>query len=178
MRFALDYMRRGELVPDVTVLELVRERVDCLRCRGGFILDGFPRTVSQAKAFEALMREENVSLAAVVNYELPLEFVISRLSGRRTCKQCKAIFHIVTQPSGRGQFCERCGGLLAQRDDDRPESIRVRMDAYRRATAPLIEFYKNRGYLVPIQATGSPEEICDRTVAALGARHAQALVNR
>lgn len=170
MRAAQEHMRCGELVPDVTVWELVRERVGCLRCHGGFILDGFPRTLSQAKSLTGLMREENLALSAAVNYELPLDVVVARLSGRRTCKQCRAVFHIVTQPSTKGHFCDRCGGLLTQREDDRPESITVRMDAYRRATAPLIEYYSNLRLLVPIQATGTPEEIFDRTLAALEAR--------
>src|SRR5215471_3528390 len=91
---ALDYMRKGELVPDETVLALVAERSKCLRCKGGFLLDGFPRTVTQAEALDKLLAKQKVSLNAVVSYELPLEQVVARLGGRRTCPGCKAVFHI------------------------------------------------------------------------------------
>jgi adenylate kinase len=113
---------------------------------------------------------EKISLSAVVNYELPLEEVVTRLSGRRTCKECKAVFHVTRQPSKTEGVCDRCGGRLFQREDDRPESITVRMEAYERSTAPLIEFYQVLGLLVPVTATGSPEEIYLRTMAALDAR--------
>ncbi len=91
-------MRRGELVPDSTVWEMVRERTGCLRCLGGFILDGFPRTLGQAESLNGLIERENLSLNAVVDYEMPLEEVVSRLSGRRTCKECKSVFHVTQQP--------------------------------------------------------------------------------
>src|ERR1019366_5940510 len=95
---ALDYMRRGDLVPDETVLALVAERMGCLRCEGGFLLDGFSRTVAQAEALEKLLASEHLKLDAVLSYELPLEHVVSRLSGRRTCPNCKAVFHIEGRP--------------------------------------------------------------------------------
>ena len=164
---ALDYMRRGDLVPDETVLALVAERVGCLRCEGGFLLDGFPRTVAQAEALEKLLAGEGLKLDAVLSYDLPLEQVVSRLSGRRTCPNCKAVFHIEARPPKVVGVCDHCGGKLYQREDDRPESITVRLEAYERSTAPLIQFYKNLGLLVSVAATGSPSEICDRSVAAL-----------
>jgi adenylate kinase len=160
---ALDYMRRGELVPDETVLNLVTERVRCLRCEGGFLLDGFPRTVAQAEALEQLLTEQGLKLDAVVSYELPLEQVVARLSGRRTCIGCKAVFHIEARPPRQTGICDHCGGRLYQREDDRPESIRVRMYAYEKSTAPLAEFYRRRGLLVSVSASGSPEEIFERT---------------
>jgi len=164
---ALEYMRRGELVPDDTVLALVKERIGCLRCEGGFLLDGFPRTVAQARALEELLREQNLKLDAVLSYELPLEKIIARLTGRRTCARCKAVFHVQTRPPKREGICDHCGGELYQREDDRPESIRVRMEAYEKSTAPLADFYRTRGLLVPIEAEGSPEDICQRSLAAL-----------
>jgi adenylate kinase len=169
MAAALQLMRRGELVPDSAVWEMVQERSGCLRCRGGFILDGFPRTIGQATSLKQHMERENLSLHAVVNYELPLNEIVSRLSGRRTCRQCKAVFHVTTQPPKAEGVCDHCGGALYQREDDRPESIRVRMEAYERSTKPLIEFYSGLGLLLPIAATGSPEAICERTLAALQA---------
>ena len=170
MTTALGHMRRGELVPDSTVWDMVRERSGCLHCGGGFILDGFPRTLSQAEALKRHMESEKLALHAVVDYELPLDEIVSRLSGRRTCKQCKAVFHITGQPPKAEGVCDHCGGPLFQREDDRPESVTVRMEAYQRSTMPLIEFHSSLGLLMPVAATGSPDEICGRTVAALGVR--------
>ncbi|MGO9640034.1 MAG: adenylate kinase family protein [Candidatus Acidiferrales bacterium] len=170
MTAALEYMRRGDLVPDSTVWEMVRERSGCMRCLGGFVLDGFPRTLAQAEALNQLMQGEKISLSAVVNYELPLAEIVSRLSGRRICEKCKSVYHITGQPSKAAGICDRCGGRLYQREDDRPESITVRMEAYERSTAPLIQFYQKLGLLLPVAATGSPEEICARTVTALEQR--------
>ena len=167
---ALDYMRRGELVPDETVLALVAERVGCLRCEGGFLLDGFPRTVAQAEALEKLLKSQKLKLDAVLSYELPLEQIVSRLSGRRTCPGCKAVFHIEARPPKVEGTCDHCGGKLYQREDDRPESIRVRMEAYEKSTAPLAKFYRRRKLLVPVPAEGSPEEIFERSLQALEAR--------
>ncbi|MDZ4801267.1 MAG: nucleoside monophosphate kinase [Bryobacteraceae bacterium] len=167
MAAATHLMRRGELVPDSTVWEMVRERGVCLHCRGGFLLDGFPRTLNQAESLKRLMDEEGLALSAVVNYELPLDEIVSRLSGRRNCRLCKAVYHLTGQPPKREGMCDRCSGELIQRDDDRPESIVVRMEAYQRLTTPLIEFYSAMGLLVPVVASGSPEEICQRSLSAL-----------
>lgn len=166
---ALDYMRRGDLVPDETVLALVAERVGCLRCQSGFLLDGFPRTVAQAEALDKLMAGEQLKLEAVLSYDLPLEKVVSRLSGRRTCPNCKAVFHIEARPPKAAGVCDHCGGKLYQREDDRPESIRVRMEAYERSTAPLADFYRRKKLLVSISAEGSPEDIFKRSLDALHA---------
>jgi adenylate kinase len=167
MRAALEYMRRGDLVPDSTVWDLVRERGACLHCGGGFILDGFPRTLNQAQSLKALMINEGLALTAVVKYELPVVEIISRLSGRQTCARCKSVFHARERPPKVVGVCDRCGGKLFEREDDRPESIEVRLVAYEQSTAPLIEFYQNLGLLLPIAARGTPEEICQRTLAML-----------
>ncbi len=167
MVIALGFMRRGALVPDSTVWEMVHERSSCLRCRGGFILDGFPRTLMQAESLQRLLHDEKLCLDAVVNYELPLDEIVQRLSGRRTCEKCKAVYHVSRQPSKTEGVCDRCDGHLCQRDDDRPEAIAVRMKTYEHSTEPLIHFYRNHGLLLPIAAQGSPEEICTRTLAAL-----------
>lgn len=164
---ALEYMRRGELVPDETVLALVRERLNCLRCKGGFLLDGFPRTVPQAEALERLLESHGVKLNAVLSYDLPLEKVVARLSGRKTCGKCKAVFHETARPPKTAGVCDHCGGELFQREDDRPESIRVRMAAYETSTAPLAEFYRKRDLLISIEAEGSPETIFERTLDSL-----------
>jgi adenylate kinase len=171
IREALQYMRRGQLVPDATVLEMVRERNGCLHCGGGFILDGFPRTLAQAESLEKLLKYEEISLTAAVSYELPGEEIVTRLSGRRTCERCKAVYHIASlAPKIEGQ-CDRCGGKLFRREDDRPESIKVRLEAYEQNTKPLLDFYAASGRLQKIAATGSPEEIYQRTVSAINTRH-------
>jgi adenylate kinase len=167
MAAALGFMRRGELVPDSTVWEMVRERSQCLHCRGGFILDGFPRTLMQAESLKKLMEDEMLPLDAVLNYELPLGEIVERLSGRRTCEKCRAVYHVTRQPSQSPGLCDHCGGCLVQREDDCPGSVTVRMETYERNTAPLIEFYRNLGLLLPVAGTGSPDEIYGRTMAAL-----------
>lgn len=170
MKEALAYMRRGELVPDSTVWEMVRERLGCLRCGGGFILDGFPRTLGQAQSLQKLLNSEGVDLTAVVNYELPFSEIIARLGGRRTCEKCKAVYHILERPPKVEGHCDHCGGRLFQREDDRPESIKVRLETYERSTAPLIDFYAQRRLLVRVPANGSPEEICERTAVEIEPR--------
>jgi adenylate kinase len=162
-RAALDFMRRGELVPDETVLGIIAERPRCLHCSGGFLLDGFPRTVAQAEALEKMLQQENVPLDSVINYDLPVEKIIARLSGRRTCAHCKAVYHVATQPSNRPGICDHCGAKLIQREDDQPESVKVRMEAYELNTRPLIDFYSERKLLRTVSATGGPLDIFRRT---------------
>jgi adenylate kinase len=169
MQTAIEHMRCGALVPDTTVWEMVRERSACIRCGGGFILDGFPRTLTQAEALKRHMESEALSLNAVVNYELPLDEIVARLSGRRTCEKCKSVLHVTGQPPKREDACDHCAGRLFQREDDRPESITVRLEAYERSTAPLIQFYNDLGLLVSVVAVGSPAEICGNTITALKA---------
>jgi len=166
MTAATRHMRRGELVPDSTVWAMVRERSACLHCGGGFLLDGFPRTLPQAEALQQFLEEEGLSLHAVVQYELALDDVVARLSGRRVCRNCKAVYQITKNPAG---VCEGCGGVLYQREDDRPESIVVRMEAYERNTRPLIAYYAKLGLLIPVAATGSPDDICTRTLVGMQA---------
>lgn len=173
IREALAYIRRGELVPDATVLEMVCERKVCLHCRGGFILDGFPRTVGQAESLKKLMHDEGLSLTAVINYDLPAHEIVQRLAGRRTCSQCKAVYNLTERPPKVADRCDLCHAPLFQRDDDRPQAIRVRLDTYERSTAPLIDFYRELGFLVPVPAVGSPEEIYARTLALLPLNTAQ-----
>jgi adenylate kinase len=170
MQTAILAMSRGELVQDETVLAMVRERSRCLRCRGGFLLDGFPRTVVQAEALDNLLKWERRALTAVINYDLPTDVIVARLSGRRTCPGCKAVYHETARPPKKPGVCDHCGGKLYQRDDDKEESVRVRMTAYQKSTKPLIDFYERRGLLVTVAAEGAPEEICERTLAALNAR--------
>lgn len=167
MTDAVGYVKRGDLVPDTTVLDIVRERVRCLHCRGGFLLDGFPRTVPQAMALDDLLEEAQLRLEAVLNYTLPTDTIVGRLSGRRTCAGCKAVFHVTARPPRVADVCDHCGGELLQREDDRPEAIQVRMAAYETSTKPLIEYYADHGLLRTVSAEGSPERIFERTLAIL-----------
>lgn len=164
---ALQHMRRGELVPDVTVLGLVRERRGCLSCRGGFLLDGFPRTMAQAEALDRILTAEHLGLDAVLDYQLPLERVVARLSGRRSCALCQTVFHLQTRPPRAEGVCDRCGGRLERREDDRPDAVRVRMAAYEHDTALLSQHYRRRGLLRVVSAEGSPEEVHARSLLAV-----------
>jgi adenylate kinase len=164
---ALEYMKLGQLVPDETVIGIVRERPNCLRCPAGFLLDGFPRTAEQAEALGQMLTDLGVKLDGVLSYDLPLEQIVSRLSGRRTCGSCKAVYHVATMPPKVADVCDQCGGKLVVREDDRPEAIRVRMEAYEKSTAPLADYYRKRGLLISIPADGSPDTIFQRTSAAL-----------
>lgn len=164
---AITYMDKGLLVPDTIVIALVKERSDCLKCECGFILDGFPRTIEQAQALQSFLDELNVQLDGVVNYQMDIEKIIARLSGRRVCINCKSVYHIVTMPTKVEGICDKCGGQLVLRDDDKPEAIRVRMETYNRETAPLIDFYKNSGLLLNVDANGTPQEVLERTLRGL-----------
>ncbi|HTS16741.1 MAG TPA: nucleoside monophosphate kinase [Verrucomicrobiae bacterium] len=174
MSAALEYMKRGELVPDTTVLEIVRERLGCLQCRDGFLLDGFPRTVAQAEALKVMLDEHHIILDGVVNYELPTDEIVARISGRRVCGKCKAIFHLTGLPTKVAGICDHCGGKVIQRDDDRPDVVRVRLATYEKSTAPLIEFYRRAGLLVPVASGATPQVTFERTMVALQQRRAPA----
>jgi adenylate kinase len=170
LKTALEAMWRGELVPDELVVSMVRERAGCLRCRGGFLLDGFPRTVTQAVALDVMLEEQGVTLDAALSYELPLGEIVSRLGGRRTCESCRKVYHLSANPPRKRSQCDRCGGRLIRREDDRPTSIRVRMRAYEESTRPLLDYYQARGKLLRIPARGTPGEILESSLNALGCR--------
>jgi adenylate kinase len=170
MERALQQMEHGQLVSDETVLALVAERMDCLRCGGGFLLDGFPRTVRQAEALEYLLKGQDVQLDAVVTYELPLRDVIARLSGRRTCQACNAVYHLESRPPRRADTCDHCGRQLYQRKDDRPAAIELRMAAHEKSAIPLEQFYQKLDLLIRVPAVGPPELVYQRTIDELQAR--------
>ncbi len=163
MQEAMKAMKAGLLVSDDTVIDLVRERTACLTSGYGFMLDGFPRTVHQAEALEGMLSGLGIKLDAVLNYTLPIDEVVKRLSGRRTCKQCKGTAHVVFNPPKQEGVCDKCGGELFQREDDQPASIRVRLQAYDESTSPLAAYYEKQGLLVNVNAEGTPEEIFAQT---------------
>jgi adenylate kinase len=166
LALALAAMKRGDLVTDDIVISTMLERSRCLCCGAGFLLDGFPRSLSQAKWLDERLAQLGVTLDGVISYELPIEIIVSRLAGRRTCVDCKSVYHEESRPPARVDICDDCGGRLVQRDDDRPEIVRTRMDAYQRTTEPLKQHYDRQGLLITVDASGSPEEIRDRTMQA------------
>jgi len=159
------YLDSGELVPDDVVLAVVRERLFGPGAPEGFILDGVPRTIGQAEALAALAEPRGIDV--VVDLDVPTEEVLRRMSARRVCGNCGANFNLVDNPPRAAGVCDVCGGPLVQRDDDTEEAIRRRLELYEDATAPLIAWYRERGLLVTVDATGPPEEVNRRLVAAL-----------
>ncbi len=144
------YVESGELVPDELVVEMVRDRICRPDCERGFILDGFPRTVAQAEALDRMLESAGKELNAVLYLRVSEEAVVRRLSRRRVCESCGAIYHLDYNPPKRPGVCDRCGGRLIQRDDDREEVIRERLRVYHEQTEPLIKYYGERGLLVEI----------------------------
>ncbi len=147
---AKEYIDKGALVPDEVVIELVRERI---RNEREFILDGFPRNVKQAEKLDELLSKLHLPLDGVLNVEVPLEKLIDRLSGRLTCSQCKAIYHVKYNPPTKKGVCDACGGVLFQRSDDTEAAITCRFETYKNQTEPLIMYYKKRGNLITIDGT-------------------------
>ncbi len=168
-RKAKQYMDAGQLVPDEVVIGIIRERLKEADCAKGFILDGFPRTVPQAEALKSVLAELGQALDHVVSIEVPDEDLVERLTGRRTCRSCGAMYHIKFSPPKQEGICDRCGGELYQRDDDREETIRARLKVYHEQTAPLVEFYEREGLLRRIDGVGSVDEIYRRILGVLEA---------
>jgi adenylate kinase len=153
------YMDQGKLVPDEVVVGIVRERLKAPDCKKGFILDGFPRTVPQAEALEATLRAMNRRIDHVVSIEVNNEELLKRLTGRRTCRGCGAMNHLVFDPPKKEGVCDRCGGELYQRADDKEETITERLKVYEAQTAPLIAYYRDKGSLRTIDGVGAMEQI-------------------
>lgn len=158
MRQALVEMQRGALVPDDLVVEIVRERVRCLTCTQGFLLDGFPRTRSQAEALEGMLAQCGVKLDAAIAYLADDAEIVSRISGRRVCRACKATFNLEMSPTRVAGVCDKCGGQLYQRDDDKPEVVRNRLATYHATANPVLDFYRSRGLLHEIAVGNTPQE--------------------
>jgi len=156
---AKDYLDRGALVPDAVIVEVMCERLGKSDCAKGFILDGFPRTIGQAEALEKLLSDIKQKLFAAINLDVPDRDVIERLSGRRTCKSCGTPYHVRFSPPTKGSMCDKCGGELIHRSDDREETIRARLGVYRDQTAPLIRYYEQLGLLRNIKGIGSIDDI-------------------
>jgi adenylate kinase len=166
-REAKGYMDRGELVPDILICNVIAERLDSGEADDGFLLDGFPRTIGQAEMLEGELDGRGRSLTAVLLIEAPDEEVIRRLSGRRTCVKNEHVYHVEFDPPKVPGVCDQDGSRLVQRADDRPETIRKRLDVYQEQTSPLIGWYEQRGVLRRFDGTRTPEEVHSRIRATL-----------
>lgn len=165
---ASDYIKRGALVPDSVIVNLVAERLKEKDCQQGFILDGFPRTIPQAQGLEEILRKMGLGLQSVLLVQVPDAVIVERLAGRRTCKNCGALYHLTLNPSTKESTCDRCGGELLQRDDDREETISARLKVYDNQTAPLVDYYRQQGILREIDGVGKVDDIRNRMIKALG----------
>jgi adenylate kinase len=161
------YMDAGDLVPDEVTIAMVKERLDEGDARDGFLLDGFPRNVLQAEVFDTMLDEMETPLSVVLELVVDDDEVVRRLSGRRTCSECAHVWHELFDPPAIPGTCDHCGGKLFQRDDDREETVRHRLEVYADKTAPLVGYYANRGLLEGIDATGPVEDVTARAVASL-----------
>ena len=166
-RMAKEYMDAGDLVPDKVTIAMVRDRLGEPDAAAGFLLDGFPRNVAQAYELDSILNDLGSSLDVVLELQVDNEEVVRRLSGRRTCRKCGHIWHVEYDPTKADGVCDRCSGELFQRDDDRAETVRHRLDVYVEQTSPLVEFYSGRGQLVVVDAIGTVEDVTERATGAL-----------
>ncbi len=156
---ALSYMEKGELVPDELILKLIKERLSSEDTKKGFILDGFPRTINQAEGLSTLLKEMKIEIDVVINVDVPDKVIIERNTGRRLCSDCQMMYHIEFSPPKKEGICDKCGGGLYQRVDDREDKVRYRIEVYTKETEPVLNFYKERGLLKVINGVGDEEEI-------------------
>ena len=164
---AKGFMDQGQLVPDEIVIGIIEERLKAKDCDPGFILDGFPRTIPQAEALHPILTKVGKKIDHVINIEVDPEELVHRLTGRRTCKNCGGMFHLLFQPPKKEGICDRCGGPLYQRTDDKEETIRTRLKEYEKQTAPLIQYYQGKNTLRSVQGAGGPDQIFDQIVRLL-----------
>ncbi len=164
---AKEFMDRGDLVPDEVTVAMVRDRLGEDDAKEGFLLDGFPRNVPQAETLKKMLAETDIKLTVVLELEVDEDEVVRRLSGRRTCRRCERVWHVLYDPPSREGICDDCGGDLFQRDDDMEEVIRHRIEVYKSQTEPLVAFYAEEGILAVIDAAGPVEEITSRALGAL-----------
>ncbi|MET8828810.1 adenylate kinase [Streptomyces sp. NPDC004610] len=167
-KLAKSYMDAGNLVPDEVTIAMAKDRMEQPDAENGFLLDGFPRNVSQAEALDELLTTESIKLDAVLDLEAPEEEVVKRIAGRRICRNDSShVFHVTYKKPAVEGVCDVCGGELYQRDDDSEETVRKRLEVYHTQTEPIIDYYKAQGLVVTISATGAVDEVTVRALAAL-----------
>ena len=165
---AKSYMDKGELVPDELVVDLVVDRIKADDCTNGYVLDGFPRTIPQAEALDAALAAINDKVDYAINVEVPDENIINRMSGRRACVACGATYHIVHIPTKVDGVCDKCGAELILRDDDKPETVKNRLNVYHEQTQPLIDYYTAKNVLHEVDGTKAMEDVFSSIVSILG----------
>lgn len=168
-RKAKEYMDKGLLVPDELVVDLVVDRVKADDCSNGYVLDGFPRTIPQAEALDEALSSMGEKVDFAINVEVPDENIINRMSGRRACVTCGATYHIVYAPTKAEGICDKCGSELILRDDDKPETVKKRLDVYHDQTQPLIDYYTAKDVLKEVDGTQDMEKVFSDIVNILGA---------
>lgn len=166
---AKTYMDQGLLVPDELVCELVVDRIQQEDCKNGFVLDGFPRTIPQAEALTDALQKIGSSMDFALNIDVPDENIIDRMSGRRACLNCGATYHIVNIPTKVEGVCDRCGSPVVLRDDDKPETVKKRLEVYHTQTQPLIDYYEKQGILKTVDGTQSMDTVFQTIIEILGA---------
>lgn len=166
---AKSYMDQGQLVPDELTLELIMDRFQNPDCANGYVLDGFPRTIPQAEALTEALAKKGETIDYAINVEVPDENIINRMGGRRACLACGSTYHIVYAPTKAEGVCDRCGEKLVLRDDDKPETVKNRLNVYHAQTQPLIEYYTKQGKLAEVDGTQSMEDVFNAIVKILGA---------
>lgn len=158
---------KGHLVQDLLVYKIVGDRLKEKDCEKGFILDGFPRTIAQAEFLDDFVKHKNTNITNVINFKASEKTIIKRLGGRRMCSKCDAIYHLQNIKPKKAGICDKCGGELLQREDDKPEVIKNRIEVYKKQTAPVTDFYENKGLLVYIDTEKPIEEIFEDTCRAI-----------
>jgi len=156
---AKSYMDKGNLVPDSVVVGLIAERIKESDCKDGFILDGFPRTISQAESMDNMLQVQSRRVDKAILFEVPDNELVRRLSGRRTCPKCGSMFHVESAPPQKANICDNCGTELIQRDDDNPTTIEKRLEVYHRQTAPVANYYGKQSKLKVLDATLEPNKV-------------------
>ncbi|MFH1624887.1 MAG: adenylate kinase [Pseudomonadota bacterium] len=162
------FMNEGSLVPDEVVIEIIEERLRKPDCKGGFILDGFPRTVAQAQALDAILQRMNLKIDHLISIEIGDEELVKRLTGRRTCRKCGKGYHIIFDPPANTEVCDVCHGDLYQRDDDEENTIKSRLKVYHEQTAPVVEFYRKKNSSRAVDGVGKIDEVFRRITDIIG----------
>ncbi|MCX6113294.1 MAG: adenylate kinase [Proteobacteria bacterium] len=162
---AFEYMKAGLLVPDDITIGVVDERFSKSDVKKGFILDGFPRTIKQAEALDEILTKNNIKLNSVILLDIDEKLIIKRITGRRTCPKCGAIYHIENVPPRKQNICDKCSSDLIQRKDDTEEVVKERLNAYNKQTSPLVDFYRNKKILVRIDASKTPDKMIEQVEA-------------
>lgn len=161
---------QGKLVPDAVVVGIVKEKLAEPMCAKGFLLDGFPRTIRQAEDLAELLRSRGERLDRVINFVVPRDELVRRLTGRRSCLKCQAVFHVESNPPRHAGICDRCGGELVQRSDDKQETVEARLSVYEQQTAPLVDYYRQRDLLSELDGSGRIEAVHQRLMDLLSAK--------